>query len=44
MAEDVKSTAVEAIDELKDSAAVAAEGVKDEAKEAMTRAREGGQN
>jgi Protein of unknown function (DUF3618) len=44
VAEDVKTTAVEAIDELKDSAAVAAEGVKDEAKEAMTRTREGGQH
>jgi hypothetical protein len=42
MAEDVKTTAVEALDEVKDSAAAAAEGVKDEAKEAMTRAREGG--
>jgi hypothetical protein len=41
VAEDVKTTAVEAIDEVKDSASAAAEGVKDEAKEAMTRARGG---
>ena len=42
VAEDVKTTAVEAIDEVKDSASAAAGGVKEEAKEAMTRAREGG--
>jgi hypothetical protein len=41
MAEDVKTTAVEAMDEVRDSASAAAEGVKDEAKEAMRRAREG---
>jgi uncharacterized protein YoxC len=44
MAEDVKTTAVEAIDQVKDSASTAAADLKDEAKEAMTRVREGGQN
>lgn len=43
VADDVKTTATEAIEEVKENASVAAESVKDEAKEAVTRAREGAQ-